>query len=49
LIIHVCSEADFRKNNFSANFLSVSVFQCEASDGLLLRPHECGSNGQTVR
>jgi hypothetical protein len=31
LIIHAYSEADFRKNNFCANFLSVSVFQCEAS------------------
>jgi hypothetical protein len=31
LIIHACSEADFRENNFSANFYSVSVFQCEAS------------------
>jgi hypothetical protein len=31
LIIHACSEADFRKNNFSANFSSVSIFQCEGS------------------
>lgn len=31
LIIHAYSEDDFRENNFSANFLSVSVFQCEAS------------------
>jgi hypothetical protein len=26
LIIHACSEADFRKNNFSANFPPVSNF-----------------------
>jgi len=31
LIIHAYFEADFRKNYFSANFPSVSVFQCEAS------------------
>jgi hypothetical protein len=31
LIIHVFYEADFRENNFSANFPLVSVFQCEAS------------------
>jgi len=31
LIIHACFEANFRKNNFSAKFPSVSVFQCEAS------------------
>jgi hypothetical protein len=30
MIIHDCSEVDFRENNFSANFSSVSVFQCEA-------------------
>jgi hypothetical protein len=29
LIIHACSEANFRENNFSANFPSVFVFQCE--------------------
>jgi hypothetical protein len=30
LIIHACSEANFRENNFTAIFSSVSVFQCEA-------------------
>jgi hypothetical protein len=28
--MHACSEADNRENNFSVNFSSVSVFQCEA-------------------
>jgi hypothetical protein len=31
LIIHVCSEANFREKYFSANFSPVSDFQCEAS------------------
>jgi hypothetical protein len=31
LIIHVCSEANFRKKYFSTNFSPVSDFQCEAS------------------
>jgi hypothetical protein len=31
MIIHACSEADFRENIFSSNFPSVFVFQCEAS------------------
>jgi hypothetical protein len=34
--MHACSEADIRENIFSANFLSVSVFQCEASGQSLL-------------
>jgi hypothetical protein len=32
----VCSEAEYRENNFSANFSSVYVFQCEASGRSLL-------------
>jgi len=31
LIIHACSEAYFKENNFFANFSLVSVFKCEAS------------------
>jgi hypothetical protein len=31
LIIHACSEANFRKKYFSANFSPASDFQCEAS------------------
>jgi hypothetical protein len=31
LIIHVCSEANFREKYFSANFSSILDFQCEAS------------------
>jgi hypothetical protein len=31
LIIHACSEANFREKYFSANFSPVSDFQCEAS------------------
>jgi hypothetical protein len=33
----VCSEADIKKNNFSANFPSFSVFQCVASGLVPLR------------
>jgi hypothetical protein len=29
--MYACSEVDFRENNFSANFPSVSVFPCEVS------------------
>jgi hypothetical protein len=36
LIIHVCSKDDIRENIFSANFPSVSVFQCEASEWSVL-------------
>jgi hypothetical protein len=32
LIIYACSEANFREKYFSANFLQVSDFQCEASE-----------------
>jgi hypothetical protein len=32
LIIHVCSEANFREKYFSANFSPGSDFQCEASE-----------------
>jgi hypothetical protein len=32
LIIHACSEANFREKYFSANFSPVSDFQCEASE-----------------
>jgi len=31
LIIHACSEANFREKYFSANFSPASNFQCEAS------------------
>jgi hypothetical protein len=32
LIIHACSEANFREKYFSAHFSPVSDFQCEASE-----------------
>jgi hypothetical protein len=32
LLIHVCSEANFRKNYFFANFSWFLAFQCEASE-----------------
>jgi hypothetical protein len=35
LIIHACSEADLRKNNFCKCFLSFFLFQCEAFGRLL--------------
>jgi hypothetical protein len=34
--MHACSEAYIRENIFSANFPSVSVFQCEVSGWSLL-------------
>jgi hypothetical protein len=41
----VCSKANFRKNYFSVNFPSVSVFQCEASGRVRLRQPD----GQVTR
>jgi hypothetical protein len=52
LIIHACSEANVRNNNFLKFFPLVFVFQCEASErsplaseGVRLRR----SNGQVTR